>query len=536
MAARYRISRLAKTAAPYAAYAALASLFVNQPPMHEEVMHLRDTGSWASALAYSCHPPLYVLLGRVARSVFGEGYGALYMLGIFAGLINLYLIGRIIKTVLEDLGDKKESFSIAGVWIAALMPIFVQGSLLLEIEPVVLTPLSLLALFYYIKNESRGRAGFYFMNGLFFALAMWAKYFFTPFLLIFSIFIFEATGGKRLRDAFRSSIITLGSALAIFVPTYLLYSRAFITGANSFAFLAFDKTKEGAPLFASFKIFFPMATKLMALTFWLSPFFIAIVVWSMLKPFQERRAFRKERLFAISIACIFIFYLTMHPYPFGEAKYFYPIFPLLAILASSLLARSGLELPPLRYAILIIPAAAVIFFTLGDPLYRAIDLYRGLSIGGLYLYILRYAFINLALFVAVYAIFSGRGFSAFGSSLVYLALCSSLSLFASQAIGRYQTRSQYGEDGALETVDFIKSGIPVSSRVIMPGDIGFYAGVEFLKEKTISEGASTMPEWDWIVERKANILRLKPEAASEMYANYRLLRRIGSYEVYRRRD
>ncbi|MBI5469356.1 MAG: glycosyltransferase family 39 protein [Deltaproteobacteria bacterium] len=535
MADRHYISRLAKTAAPYAAYIALACFFIKQPPMHEEVMHLRDTGSWASALSYSCHPPLYVMLGRIARIIFGEGYRALYILGIFAGLINLYLIGRIINAVLEDLGDKKEAFSLAGVWIAVLMPVFVQGSLLLEIEPAVLTPLSLLALLYYIRKEGRGGTGFYAMTGVLFALTMWAKYFFTPFLLIFSIFIYEATGGKMLRDALRSSVIMLGTALAIFVPTYLLYSKAFITGANSFAFLALDKTKEGAPLFASLKIFFPMATKLMALTFWLSPFFIAAVIWLMRRIFHDRQTFRKERLFAIATACIFVFYLTMHPYPFGESKYFYPIFPLLAVLGSSLLARSGLRLPPLRYAVLIIPATAVIFFTIGDPLYQAIGLYRSLSMGRLYLYVFFYASINLALFGAAYAIFNGRGFSAFGSSLVYLSICSSLSLFASQAIGQYQTRSQYGENGALETVSFIRSGVPSSSRVIIPGDIRFYTEMEFVKVGAVSEGAESIAEWDWIVERKANILRLKPEASSALVSNYRLLRHIGSYEIYRRR-
>ncbi len=535
MADRDDILRLAGRAAPYAAYIALACLFIKQPPMHEEVMHLRDTGSWASALSYSCHPPLYVILGRIARGVFGEGYRALYILGIFAGLINLHLIGRTINAVLDDLGDKKEAFSLAGVWIAVLMPVFVQGSLLLEIEPAVLTPLSLLAIFYYIKNEGQGGAGFYVLTGVFFALAMWAKYFFTPFLLIFSIFIYEITAGKRPRDAFRSFVIILGSALGIFVPTYLVYSRIFINGANSFAFLAFDKTKEGAPLFASFKIFFPMATKLMALTFWLSPFFMAAVIWLMRRASLGGHGLRKERLFAISAACIFVFYLTMHPYPFGESKYFYPVFPLLAVLASSLLARSGLRLPPLRYAILIIPATAMIFFTLGDPLYQAISLYRSLSMGRLYGYILFYASINLALFGTAYAVFNGRGFSALGSSLVYLSICSSLSLFASQAIGQYQTRSQYGEDGALETVGFIRSGIPLSSSVIMPGDIRFYTNMNFVKAGSISEDAASIPEWDWIVERKANILRLKPEASSALNSNYRLLRHIGSYEIYRRR-
>ncbi|MDO8426385.1 MAG: glycosyltransferase family 39 protein, partial [Deltaproteobacteria bacterium] len=311
-------------AAPYGAYLLLALLFINQPPMHEEVMHVRDTGSWASALSYSCHPPMYVILGRLARSIFGEGYMALYIIGISAGVINLFLTGRILQVLLKDMPrERRRVFSIAGMWIAVLMPVFVHGSLLLEMEPSVLTPLVLLAVFYYIKNEGQGSKRFYLFTGVLFALAMWAKYFFTPFLLIFAIFAYELSSGKKFTDSFKSFLIILGSALALFVPTYLIYSSVFIEGANSFAFLALDKTREGAPLLLSGKAFFPAATKLMALTFWLSPFFIIAFILLCFRMALNWHGFRKERSFLIAIAAIFIFYLLMHPYPFGESKYFY---------------------------------------------------------------------------------------------------------------------------------------------------------------------------------------------------------------------
>ncbi|MDO8426933.1 MAG: hypothetical protein Q7T24_05410, partial [Deltaproteobacteria bacterium] len=181
------------------------------------------------------------------------------------------------------------------------------------------------------------------------------------------------------------------------------------------------------------------------------------------------------------------------------------------------------------------PVTLIIFLVLGDPLYQAIGSYRSLSMGRLYSYLLLYLSMNLALFAALYAFFSVRGFKAFPASLLYMSVCSSLSLFANQAIGQYQTRSQYGEKGAIETVSFIRSEIPLSSRVIVPGDIGFYAGVKFAKASPIEEGSATVPEWDWIVERRANIIRLKPEDMGAIYANYRLFKSIGSYEIYRRR-
>ncbi|MFQ5736843.1 MAG: ArnT family glycosyltransferase [Thermodesulfobacteriota bacterium] len=527
--------------AAFAGYVILVLPFTREMPMHEEVIHLRDTASWSSALAYFCHPPLYALMARSSRSVFGEGFRSLYLIGILSALVNIYLVGRIVDAVASGLPQRRRRLAVlSGMWAVVLMPVFVHGSLLLEMEPTVLTPLCLLALWYYIRHGGGPTpmpARFYVTTGILFGLAMWAKYFITPFLLIGAIFVYEATTGGRFARAARNTLIILASALALFVPTYLLYSHLFIKGMNSFTFLFFNKPQEGVPILLSSRILFSMGTKLAAFTFWFSPFFIALFLYLSAGLVARWKDAGRERLLLISIGAIFFFYLFMHPYPFGESKYFYPIFPLLAVVTVKLFIDRGITLPPLRYVVLVPVCAVVIYFVLGDPLYRTLELYRNRMAPRVLLYIGLYAAVNLVLFGSLAAVLLravGRRRDALCSALVYLAVGASLSLFAHQAAGGYQTKIQYGESGAGETVDFVRSAIPAQSSVILPGDIGFYSGVHFSRTgATMAEFPG--PGWDWIVQRKVNILRLAPGELAALGNGYALVREIGSYEIYRKK-
>src|SRR4030067_948120 len=267
--------------ASFAGYLLLVLPFTSEMPMHEEVIHVRDTASWATALAYFCHPPLYALAARLARSVFGEGYRSMYLIGVFSALVNIYLVGGILAALSASLPERLRKITVlAGVWTVVLMPVFVHGSLLLEMEPTVLTPLCLFAIWYYVKSEGdRNTFGFYVATGLLFGLSMWAKYFITPVLLIAALFLYEASSGRGFAISVRNSAVVLASALALFVPSYLLYSHFFIKGMNSFAFLIYNKPSEGVPILLSSRILFSVGTKLAAFTFWFSPFFIALSLY-----------------------------------------------------------------------------------------------------------------------------------------------------------------------------------------------------------------------------------------------------------------
>jgi len=527
--------------ASFAGYLLLVLPFTNEMPMHEEVIHVRDTASWATALAYFCHPPLYALAARLARSVFGEGYRSMYLIGVFSALVNIYLVGGILSALSTSLPERlRKTAVLTGVWTVVLMPVFVHGSLLLEMEPTVLTPLCLLAIWYYVKNEvDRATVGFYAVTGLLFGLSMWAKYFITPFLLISALFLYEATSGKGFLRSVRNSLVILSAALILFVPSYLLYSHFFIKGMNSFAFLFFNKPAEGVPILLSSRIIFSMSTKVAAFTFWFSPFFIALFFYLAIGVLTKWKEAGRVRLFLLSIAAIFFFYLVMHPYPFGESKYFYPMFPLLAIVTVYLFIERGIRTPPIIYAALIPAAAVVMFFAIGDPLYRTLSIYRNGMNRDLLFYLGRYAAINALLFAAVFMLLRTmvwRARDAACSSLAMLALSASMSMFAHQSLGGYQTKIQYGETGAKETVAFVMSRIPRTARVIVPGDIGFYSGVNFgTQGATMEEFGDGGENWDWVVQRKVNIRRLTPDQLEALGASYDLVEEIGSYDVYRKK-
>lgn len=515
-----------------AIYLALVAPFLFQLPMHEEVIHIRDTSSWATALAYYCHPPLYALLGKGARTLLGDNFLSLYMLGAASAIITLFLLSRLLKAAGSD-----RSTPLALAFIS-IMPPFVHGSLLLEMEPVVLTPLILLALLYYIKGRGTGETSraFYLKAGFLVGLAMWAKYFFTPFLFVFSIFVYESSTGVGLKRALRNSALILSSALFTFVPFYLAYAYFFIDGPNSFEFLAFNKTGEGAPLFASGEAFFAPFTKLLAMTFWLSPFFIALFGTATVRVLREWRRVGAERLILILITSIFVFYLLLHPYPFGELKYFYPIYPLSALFVFIALRRDFIELP-LKPALIVIAISTVLLYmTTGDPMYESLARYRARDYTGLASYLLLYAAINAAVFVPVYIFFGRRARgSAALCALVVLSISSFISLFASEAIGQYQTRVQYGETGAAETIEFVKTAVPPWSAVVIPGDIMYYTGVEFKKTGGLHSVTNDLNGWDWIIERKINLARLDPAEIQKIDQVFEPVMELGSYRIYRKR-
>src|SRR6266581_4403025 len=341
----YNISLKILFITPFIGYLLLVYPLLNQLPMHEEVVHVIDTDSWKVAIEYWWHPPLYVLLVRLFRSIFGDSYKVIYSVGIIAALFNIYFVKIIIETLLQAFDtSKRTKYMLIGMWSFVLMPITVSGSILLEMEPAVLTPLCLLAIWYYLKNENKTDSlKFKCVVGLLFGLTMWAKIF-----------------------------------------------------------------------------------------------------------------------------AILLFYLLMSPYLFLKSNNFYPIFPLIAILFSSILAREELTFPIVKYAYIIPVVAIGQFLLIGDPLFKNLFLFRNNLIHKLIVYNINYLIFNIILFLVVLFVLKNvipTHHKLVCISLILLSISSSLSLFANQAIGQYQTKYQYGETGASETIEYIKRSISSQNNV-----------------------------------------------------------------------
>ncbi|HYT02131.1 MAG TPA: glycosyltransferase family 39 protein [Candidatus Acidoferrum sp.] len=529
----YNISLKILFITPFIGYLLLVYPLLNQLPMHEEVVHVIDTDSWKVAIEYWWHPPLYVLLVRLFRSIFGDSYKVIYSVGIIAALFNIYFVKIIIETLLQAFDtSKRTKYMLIGMWSFVLMPITVSGSILLEMEPAVLTPLCLLAIWYYLKNENKTDSlKFKCVVGLLFGLTMWAKIFATPFLLIGAIFIHEWRSGNSIRKAAKDFSVILFSALLLFVPTYMTYAYLFLHGKNTISFIFSDKISADAPLYASGKILIPIASKLIAWSFWFSPYFIILMCYLTYRMFGNITTFRKELFLVIAIISILLFYLVMSPYLFLESKYFYPIFPLIAILFSSILAREELTFPIVKYAYIIPVVAIGQFLLIGDPLFKNLFLFRNNLIHKLIVYNINYLIFNIILFLVVLFVLKNvipTHHKLVCISLILLSISSSLSLFANQAIGQYQTKYQYGETGASETIEYIKRSISSQNNVILPFDIKYYAGIKYMNESSkITDLEDNVFQWDWIIERHVNILKIP----SQYLTDYSLVKKFGSYEI-----
>lgn len=523
---------------PIAAYFVLVAPFINQLPMHEEVIHLLYTDSWEHTLKYYGHPPLYVFLIRLVREFFSDSYQAVYVIGIMSFIIDVYLIGRIVDRMFKDSPQGTRSkIKLAGMWMFVLMPIAIQGSLLLEMENTVLTPLCLLSILYYFNKDQDSNIH-YIKLGLLIGVSMWAKFFATPLILIAAIFLSESIWNKAFLQPFKKTAVILASALSFFVPTYLTYSYFFLEGYNTFTFLIFSKTQEGIPLFIAGKFVTAVLSKLIAFFFWYSPFFIALLLYLVFFIRKRRMQTAYELFLSIVISLIFLFYLLLHPYPFAESKYFFPIFPLIAVLAVSHLKRSGFRPPNAAY-LLIIPVASLLnFYVLGDPLRQLLYYYRVQAHSSSYAYLGLYTAFNIILFTAVFIIVrcsTKNRHDALCSTLVVLFLSAWFSLIANQSLGHYQTKYQYGETGADEAVGYVKAHIPPKSNVILPGEIAYYSGVVFANQGVLLRDFNSQADskYEWVIERRVNILRLPKQDIDLLSANYDLITQRGSYQFYK---
>ncbi|MDQ3811123.1 MAG: glycosyltransferase family 39 protein [Chloroflexota bacterium] len=167
------------------------------------------------------HPPLYVYLLGLFSTIGGWTAPILRLPGLLSGLATAaltYLLGR---DLTHGPSHVRGLAGGAAVALALLSPLTVQSALILDIDYVLLLPLSLLFVWLYTRLEATRRR--WLLLAPLFSLLLWAKMT-NPLALLAVVGAWQALRGLPARAAAHVLVIVGGGAL-LFALTWVLIGR-----------------------------------------------------------------------------------------------------------------------------------------------------------------------------------------------------------------------------------------------------------------------------------------------------------------------
>lgn len=194
-----RLDRLANAAGPLllagtlVAFTALVTLQLGRPLMYDDANFalaaravaetglpygnqgwMSERGDFSQRQQWALwHPPLYVyLLGGAAR-LFGSTPAVLRSVGLLSGLLSAALTYRLAAEVTSGSPAQKRLAGGLAAALAFLSPLTVQSALILDIDFVLLLPLTLGFLLLYLRLEASRRR--WLLLAPLFGVLLWAK-------------------------------------------------------------------------------------------------------------------------------------------------------------------------------------------------------------------------------------------------------------------------------------------------------------------------------------------------------------------------
>jgi hypothetical protein len=426
------------------------------------------------------HPPLYLYILAFIDKLAGLNPINARTVGIFSVVIALVLIYIITQNIFPE--NKHRHFAgLIGVFLYAINPMVIQGSLLPDIDTTILAPLLLFFIYLFVKLSGKYR---YLFLGLFLGLALWAKLT-TPFLLIISIFLFHALG-SNLKKGIQESSYVFFIGFGLFVISWGIYCFfmqkpfifPFLNAKKAFFALNFISPRS------SFKIInIDMVRALTRIILYTSPFYFLLFILACWQRFKEFIAAREKRgidfVFILSLI-ILLGYLLVGGITHSFPKYHYPFLSLSAIvIAGFIWEKIKFEK---KHLFLYLGAAMIIcaynIFLIGDFLYstdyglRENVITFGMITGGyaiklaiqFILYILPFFCVSAVLLIK-------KANTMFYRALFVWTIASCFSLNILQAKADYQTVYCYGGKGTKEALSFLRKLKSEGKSILTTEDI-----------------------------------------------------------------
>jgi hypothetical protein len=479
------------------------------------------------------HPPLYILTLAVWQIIFGSSVLSNRAFGLFNACLSLVLVGIFIVRRWNWNGVSwRENLALLppllfGLGAAATAPLFIQGTILPDIDTQVL-PLLITAFFlllFQLRRSIHDR-----LYWIAFVLALTVQFFAkltTPVLLIPAFMVFElvrSLSSRRLDVRIRS-----GSRLKPkgTLPAHAGRYRSFITfnreGIRGIAAMFFPLLAGLASLILMMAIWFVIAW-VWGVNFYL-PFIymtqsannpaslgsstqdiITAIVVSMPGHFRyfvqwvgypvmlllilmiAREFLRPTNgfLYVYERAALYTFlvllicmYIVLKPAPFEFPKYYPPLFPPLALLIADVLVALHKEKRLyLTGTILIVEIVVYIAYVANSSILRDQDfIYQIYYMWPQSQFFWDWMFSPLLISLVGNSIIWLLTRKQIGAPLLIAALAVTLgwqmTTSARQRAAPYATTYLYGERSFDKTVDYLRIHLPEDTIVIAPKDIGF---------------------------------------------------------------
>ncbi len=435
------------------------------------------------------HPPLYPYLVAWSLSIFGDSFSSARLIGIGAYFVSAFLV-YFIATVISQGTERSGYAASSAVALYMASPLVIQGSLLLEIDNTILTPLIAAAVLMIVHPVWHTRRWYEPVLAIIIAILLWTKWT-TPLVPMGCGIIYY---GLRRDDRFWPFIRVCIIGVIFFFATWWLKNiigGGYLPMENGIQYLL-GSIYLHTNISGSETVIPTIVKRSARLVLWMSPFVIVTVGFI----FVERIMQYSRRIcdltvldfILLNIAVIFMGYLLIGGTAYGFPRYHIPMMPLVC-------AVIGYRVSPLLYDAFNSRycwfSCAVFFgvlmmgaFIVPDPLYLANFVYKErLSLApddltnihlrlGIYLLLLTVMFC-VPLFLYRRMLYPTSWTQAGLLSLCLCALGTMGGLDMLQARAPYRTAYEYGETGTQEVVSTLRNVLSENDRVFGPLDINF---------------------------------------------------------------
>ncbi|MEW6607626.1 MAG: glycosyltransferase family 39 protein [bacterium] len=549
-------------------YSYLILPFTNRPFITDELEHLllckgiifNGVPYYHCGINFGPYPDTHPLLNTYATVLFFKlFYGADFsvrFINIFSFLCNLPLIYLIAKEIFKD-NDKAFLIGGGAIFLFLINPVVIQASLLMCMPSFI--PLSTLFLLLFIKF---GIKKYSYKNnillGILFAVLLWAR--FHTLLLLPTIFLYHIIN-RDFKKAIVQPLIIFSVGCCLFLITWGLHCKLF-----SYPFWTPFEHNFGVCLN---KVSLPSnwLRDLLAslgvtrnLIFWTSPFFILLIIFSIVEAIK--RYFKNKELMLIDLlilygSIIFIIFILTSIQSAGFVLYHQPMLPTFSIVISSFIFQH-LKFTKKEVMLsigLILMCIIYCIFVVGDPLLLPFVPKSNLIDNPIKLkmlvakefFIILFYLILFVIAVCIIKIIK-RDYNllkaiTLGTILLLISANISLDLIQKKAI--YSTGYCYGERGFKEVTSYLKKSTKPNELVLTQYDIAYASNIYLFIEigklpfwtggnnKSFEETISNS-QIKWIIVRKSFYDQITYDPLPILKTKFKLVKSFGNFDIYRK--
>ncbi len=355
-------------------YLVCALLFIHKPLTGDEFVFAFDAQQVHFGKIGTWHPPFYFDSLRLCHFLFGFTGENLRFFNIFCFTLTLFLVYPIAEEIFSrDENNKSgKTFWLFTIFMYAVHPMALQGSLVLDIDNSLLNLLLLLFIFVFLKSHNQPGNKNLILLGFFLFFCLWTKLS-TSFGLILVIFIFQILS-KGVKRGIGASFLIAGVGIGILCAAWALYANFYKIPVFALA-ERISQPIQATFFIASHYFLRDFLKRTIRIILWINPFIILLFLRTFgirLKEFSARKIIQPIDFCFIYVIVIFTGYLFVGGGAWSFPKYHFPLLAILILLVFGRIGKADFNLIGKEAGFYIGMIVVMIFynvFIVGDLLY-----------------------------------------------------------------------------------------------------------------------------------------------------------------------